>query len=67
MPKRIYHLTIEFDSDTEQVEYIVETVEELAGDMVQLTKIGSVDLEDHFEDEEIKKILEAYEIGEAQI
>ena len=65
MPKRIYHLTIEFDSDTEQVEYIVETVEELAGDMVQLTKIGSVDLEDHFEDEEIKKILEAYEIGEA--
>tara|TARA_Y100001963_G_scaffold72059_1_gene100212 strand:+ start:8279 stop:8476 length:198 start_codon:yes stop_codon:yes gene_type:complete len=65
MPKRIYHLTIEFDSDTEQVEYIVETVEELDGDMVQLTKIGSVDLEDHFEDEEIKKILEAYEIGEA--
>jgi hypothetical protein len=65
MSKRVYHLTIEFDSETEEVEYIVETVEKVDDGMVELTQIGRVDLEDHFDEEDIKLILEAYEIGEA--
>jgi hypothetical protein len=65
MSKRVYHLTIEFDSETEEVEYIVETVEKVDDGMVELTQIGRVDLEDHFDEEDIKMILEAYEIGEA--
>ena len=65
MSKRVYHLTIEFDSETEEIEYIVETVEKVDNDMVKLTQIGRVDLEDHFDEEDIKQILEAYEIGEA--
>ena len=65
MSKRVYHLTIEYDSETEEVEYIVETVEKVDDGMVQLTQIGKVDLEDHFDEEDIKQILEAYEIGEA--
>jgi len=65
MSKRVYHLTIEYDTETDDVSYIVETVEEEHGDMVKLTTIGNIDLEDHFEEEDIKAILEAYEIGEA--
>ena len=67
MSKRVYHLTIEFDPDTEEIEYIVETVDETAESILQLTKIGAVDLEKYFDEEDIVKILEAYEIGEAQI
>ena len=67
MSKRVYHLTIEFDPDTEEIEYIVETVDETAESILQLTKIGAVDLEKYFDEEDIMKILEAYEIGEAQI
>ena len=65
MSKRVYHLTIEFDPDTEEIEYIVETVDETAESILQLTKIGAVDLEKYFDEEDIMKILEAYEIGEA--
>ena len=65
MSKRVYHLTIEFDPDTEEIEYIVETVDETAESILQLTKIGAVDLEKYFDEEDIVKILEAYEIGEA--
>ena len=67
MSKRVYHLTIEFDPDTEEIEYIVETVDETTESILQLTKIGAVDLEKYFDEEDIVKILEAYEIGEAQI
>ena len=59
MSKRVYHLTIEFDSETEEVEYIVETVEKVDDGIVELTQIGRVDLEDHFDEEDIKLILEA--------
>ena len=65
MSKRVYHLTIEFDPDTEEIEYIVETVDETTESILQLTKIGAVDLEKYFDEEDIMKILEAYEIGEA--
>ena len=65
MSKRVYHLTIEFDPDTEEIEYIVETVDETTESILQLTNIGAVDLEKYFDEEDIVKILEAYEIGEA--
>ena len=65
MSKRIYHLTIEFDPETEEIEYIVETVDEAHGDIVRLTKIGNVDLAEYFDEEDIMEILSAYEIGEA--
>ena len=67
MSKRIYHLTIEFDPETEEIEYIVETVDESHGDVVRLAKIGNVDLAEYFDEEDIVEILSAYEIGEAQI
>ena len=48
MSKRIYHLSIEYDNDTEEVEYLVETVEELEDDTIQLVEIGSVDISKYY-------------------
>ena len=65
MAKRVYHLTIEFDPATEEIEYIVETVDEIEDGGIELTQLGSVDLSKHFDKETIKQILETYEIGES--
>lgn len=65
MSKRIYHLTIEYDNETEEIDYIVETVEQVDGETVQLTQLGHHELTDYFDEEDVKAILEAYEIGEA--
>ena len=65
MSKRVYHLTIEYDNETEEIDYIVETVEQVDGETVQLTQLGHHELKDYFDEEDVKAILEAYEIGEA--
>ena len=65
MSKRIYHLTIEFDADTEEIEYILETVDEVDEDHVQLTQIGAIDLEEYFDKETLREILSNYEMAEA--
>jgi hypothetical protein len=65
MSKRVYHLTIEYDPDTEEIEYIMETVEHVDSDHVQLIQIGTVDLEKYFDKETLKEILQCYEVGEA--
>ena len=65
MSKRVYHLTIEFDPETEDIEYIMETVEHVDSDHVQLIQIGTVDLEKYFDKETLKEILQCYEVGEA--
>ena len=65
MSKRIYHLTIEFDAETEEIEYILETVDEVDEDHVQLTQIGVINLEEYFDKETLKEILSNYEMAEA--
>jgi len=65
MSKKIYHLTIEFDPETEEVEYMMETVDEVDVGYVQLTQIGTVDLGRYFDKETLKEILMCYEVGEA--
>ena len=65
MSKRVYHLTIEFDPETEEIEYIMETVEHVDKDHVQLIQIGTVDLEEYFDKETLREILQCYEVGEA--
>ena len=65
MSKRVYHLTIEFDPETEGIEYILETIDEVDDDHVQLVHIGSIDLEKYFDKETLREILQNYEIGEA--
>ena len=65
MSKRIYHLTIEFDPETEDIEYILETVDEVDAENIKLTQIGTIDLEEYFDKETLKLILQNYEMGEA--
>ena len=65
MSKRIYHLTIEYDADTEEVEYLVETVEQLEDDEIRLVEIGSVDISKYFSKEVLKELSQCYEMGEA--
>ena len=66
MPKRVYHLTIEYDSDTEEIEYIAEVVEGVDTDFIGLTQIGSIDIESlDFDKETLREVLQCYEMGEA--
>ena len=65
MSKRIYHLTIEYDADTEEVEYLVETVEQLEDDEVRLIEIGTVDISKYFSKEVLKELAQCHEMGEA--
>jgi len=65
MSKRIYHLTIEYDNDTDEVEYLVETVEQLEDDEIRLIEIGSVDISKYFSKEVLKELALCYEMGEA--
>ena len=59
--KKVYHLTIEYDEDTEQVEYLLETV-----DLVDEGEpTGGVDISKYFDQSILKLIAECYEIGEA--
>ena len=67
MSKRIYHLTIEYDNETEEVEYIVETVDQLEEDDIRLIEIGSVDISKYFSKEVLKELALCYEMGEAWI
>ena len=65
MSKRIYHLTIEYDKETEEIEYILETIDEVDDDHVKLIQIGTIDLENYFDKKTLKEILQNYEMGEA--
>ena len=65
MSKRVYHLTIEYDADTEEIEYVLETVDHVDESHIQLTQIGTVNLEDYFDKETLREILQCYEVGEA--
>jgi hypothetical protein len=65
MSKRIYHLTIEYDADTDEVEYLVETVEQLEDDELRLVEICSVDISKYFSKEVLKELAQCYEMGEA--
>ena len=65
MSKRVYHLTIEFDPETEEIEFILETVDEIDYEHIRLTQIGTIDLEEYFDKETLKEILQCYEVGEA--
>ena len=67
MSKRVYHLTIEYDHETEEIEYVMETIDNIDDGHIQLTQIGTVDLEEYFDKETLKEILQCYEVGEAQM
>ena len=59
---KVYHLTIAYNEKTEEVEYIMESVDE---DTMDIIVIGEVDLSRYFDEPVLKLISECYEIAEA--
>ena len=59
---KIYHLTIAYNEKTEEIEYILESVDE---DSLEIHVIGEVNLADYFDEAVLKLIGECYEVGEA--
>ena len=62
---KIYHLIIAYNDKTEEIEYILETVDEVDDEHVKLTHIGTIDLEEYFDKDTLREILQNYEMGEA--
>ena len=65
--KRVYHLTIAYDPETEEIEYLMETIDEESDSEVVL--LGTADFSDYFKndqdiDEDVQKILESFCNGE---
>ena len=60
---KIYKLTIAFDDNKEEIEYISEEIEMENGDVA--TDYGVIDLTDYFDKEGLELIEGCYIIGEA--
>ena len=59
---KIYHLTIAYNPKTEEIEYIMESIDE---DSLDIQVIGEVDLAEYFDEAVLKLIGQCYEVGEA--
>ena len=60
---KIYTLTIAFDDEKEEIEYLSEELETDSKQIV--TEHGVVDIEDYFDEEDLELIAGCYIIGEA--
>ena len=59
---KTYILTIEYNEDTEEIEYMSE---EIVNDEESTFFVGEIDLADIFDKESLKLIAESYIIGES--
>ena len=62
MALKTYNLTIVYDDETDEVEYIQE---ELTGEEVMITTVGSIDIAEYFTDDIIELLDECTEVGES--
>ena len=62
MAKKTYLLTIEYDSDTDNIEYLQEEV--LITNESDKTVIGTIDLEKEFDKKMLEYMREHYILGE---
>ena len=64
MSNKIYNLTIAFNPDTEEIEYIEETVESDGNnDIEEMFHYVDVDLSEYFDEEDLKTIGGTYNVG----
>ena len=60
---RVYSLTIVYDEDKEEIEYISE---ELTGDNIEVTEdMGVIDMSGEFDEDGLEFISSSYIVGEA--
>ena len=62
MAKKTYLLTIEYDSDTDTIEYLQEEI--LEDDETKTKSLGSFDLETRFDKDVLDYIRKHYIVGE---
>ena len=63
MAKKVYHLTIEYDSDKDEIEYICEEVqEESSGDVIQFMELN---MNDYFDEDVMELLMHYGYFGEA--
>jgi hypothetical protein len=62
MAKKTYLLTIEYDSETDTIEYLQEEV--LEDNTINTNTLGFIDLEDKFDKKMLDYIREHYIVGE---
>ena len=58
--KKVYILTIEYDDETDEIEYIQE---EIIDDTPSVDTYGEVDIYEYFDEESISWINDKYTIG----
>ena len=64
MALKTYTFTIEYDPDTEEVEYIQEYVDEEEFEcLVEFESSGCVDMSEYWDDETMKLIDKIYDVG----
>ena len=62
MAKKTYLLTIEYDSETDTIEYLQEEI--LEDDSLETKTLGTIDLESSFDKEVLEYMREHYIVGE---
>ena len=63
MAKKTYFLTIEYDNDTDTIEYIQEEI--VNNDQDEVKSLGSFDLEARFDKKMLDYIRKHYIVGES--
>jgi len=59
--KKIYNLQIAFNTDSDEVEYVSEWIDEYH----VTAMLGEIDLADYFDEKTLNLIAESYEAGKA--
>ena len=61
--KKIYTLTIAYNDETEEIEYICEEIED--DEPTVVVERGTIDVDDYFDEEGLELISGCYIVGEA--
>ena len=65
MPKKKYTLTISYNDESDQVEYITESLDNDEEDYQRYFEVGTVDITEYWDKEALDLIDQMYDIGDA--
>ena len=63
---KVYNLTIMFNPDSDEVEFIEETIDDLSDDNQISLIINNIDITESFDKETLKLLVDANEVGISQ-
>ena len=65
MPKKKYTLTISYNDESDQVEYITESLDNDKDDYQRYFEVGTIDITEYWDKEALDLIDQMYDIGDA--